>query len=223
LATILLAASFAMGQSNMVGTLHDLSSGGAGATTDTNQICVFCHTPHQSINDQVGWEWTPLWNRSLSANATYGEYRTPTFDGSVTVADIGGGATPSNLCMSCHDGTIGMGNLANFPNDLATADTLVWTAGGNVDATGNFVAGTAANLGTDLSNDHPINFTYDTALSTADGGLADPSVAPVSGWLYVDGTMQCTSCHDPHDDTQGQFLHETMDASLLCATCHTDK
>lgn len=32
-------------------------------------------------------------------------------------------------------------------------------------------------LGTDLSNDHPVSFIYDTTLSNTDGGLKDPSSA----------------------------------------------
>ena len=45
----------------------------------------------------------------------------------------------------------------------------------NVVLTGN------ADLGTDLSNDHPISLGYDTALAVADGELRDPQSNPHIG------------------------------------------
>ena len=34
------------------------------------------------------------------------------------------------------------------------------------------------------------------------------------------GTVQCASCHDPHDNTNAPFLRKTNTASALCSTCH---
>ena len=79
-------------------------------------------------------------------------------------------------------------------------------------------------MGTSLSDDHPVNFTYVAALATADGELATPISA-----AYVDaaqtvplfgGKVQCASCHDPHDNTYEPFLTTTNAASQLCSTCH---
>jgi len=190
----------------VVGTEHDLSS----ALPTSQRVCVFCHTPHQPEGPpQINTD--PLWNHTLSTTASYGVYDSPTFDGSSTISDIGGGQTVSNLCMSCHDGTVGLGSLYNNPN-LPGGEEVPTNAGTVI--SGN------ANMGTDLSNDHPINFTYDTALATADGGLVDPATDPtVAGWLFA-GTLQCASCHDPHDDTFHPFLRATNVQSALCIACH---
>ena len=78
-------------------------------------------------------------------------------------------------------------------------------------------------MGTDLSDDHPISFTYDAALATADGELATPSGGTV-GTLPLFGAssdqMECATCHDVHDDTNGNFLLMDNTASALCLTCH---
>ncbi len=68
-----------------------------------------------------------------------------------------------------------------------------------------------SNLGTDLSDDHPVSFEYTDALAGSDGQLVSPSVLTGAVKLDRDGQLQCTSCHDPHDDTYGNFL--VMDAS----------
>ena len=103
----------------------------------------------------------------------------------------------------------------NPPNEVSS---VTLTPGGNVDANG-YITGTP-NLGTDLSDDHPINFTYDDALASADGGLNPPSSTPAVQALLIGGTVQCSSCHDPHDDTYPPFLVTDNTNSALCTTCH---
>jgi predicted CXXCH cytochrome family protein len=201
----LLLSGVAMAQT-IVGSSHDLSA----ALPTSQQVCVFCHTPHQPEGPpQVNTD--PLWNHTLSATASYGVYASPTLD--ATPTDIGGGTAVSNLCMSCHDGTIGLGSLYNDPN----------IAGGLEETPTNSAAiiGGNANMGIDLSNDHPVNFTYDTALATADTGLEDPATnATVASWL-IGGSVQCSSCHDVHDPTNLPFLRASNVNSALCTTCHT--
>lgn len=211
----LVAAGGAMAQT-VVGTAHDLSSTGPGATTDVNRVCVFCHTPHQATAANAQ---DPLWNHTLSATAAYGVYDSATLD--ATPADIGGAAagsaSTSALCMSCHDGTVSVASLYNDPNELGGASPTL-TAGGNVDAAG-LITGNP-NLGTDLTDDHPINFTYDTALATTDGELVDPAGAPTVQDLLIGGMVQCSSCHDPHDNTFVPFMTVDNTNSALCTTCH---
>ncbi len=212
LAVVLVGASMAAAQT-IVGSKHDLSVSGPNAfyedNTPNGEVCVFCHTPHQPS----GQTTDPLWNHELSAQASYGMYSSPTFNGGSTIADIGGGTGVSNLCMSCHDGTVGVGAMYNDPNYL-----------GGVAPDNDAVAipnTSSAYLGIDLTNDHPVNFTYNDALVTADGGagLRDPDVAPVAPLLFA-STVQCASCHNPHDPQFGSFLVMSNAQSTLCTTCH---
>lgn len=217
---VLLAAAGAADAQTVVGSPHDMSGTGPGATTNVNRVCVFCHTPHQAAtaNGQK-----PLWNHGLSATASYGVYGSGTMN--ATPTGIGGAtagsASVSNLCMSCHDGTVSVASLYNAPNEAPIDDNpanIILTAGGNVTASG-LIAGNP-NLGTDLTNDHPVNFTYDSALATTDGELHDPATTPAVAALLAGGTVQCSSCHDPHDNTHQPFLVMTNTGSTLCITCH---
>jgi predicted CXXCH cytochrome family protein len=200
-------ASIAGAQGTVVGSEHDLSSN----LPSSQRVCVFCHTPHQPEGPPK-ITVDPLWNHTLSSIGSYGVYSSVTFDGAATIADIGGGTTASNLCMSCHDGTVGIGSLYNEPNIPGGGEETPTNVGDLM--TGN------ALMGIDLSNDHPVNFIYDTALASADGGLVDPAGSPLVQGLLFGGTVQCASCHDPHDPTNYPFLVLDNTASALCLTCH---
>lgn len=143
----------ASAMAQITGTKHNLSSGGSGNNkfSGTDQICVFCHTPHAADNTQV----VPLWNRTMSAPAggytTYDTLGTPTLDGKT----LGVGSI-SLACLSCHDGTQAMNSVINAPGS-GLAGSAAWQAGS---WTGNSTPTGAALIGTDLSNDHPIGIEY---------------------------------------------------------------
>jgi len=206
IAVLLVAAT--VGAQTVVSTSHDLSSGGASTfKTDATRVCVFCHTPHQASTANAQ---DPLWNHTLSGTAAYGVYASNTLDASPTelTTAVAGSATTSHLCLSCHDGQVAVESMYNPPNFGGPT-----TGGGAI--TGN------ANVGTDLSDDHPVNFTYDDSLASTDGGLNPPSTTPEVAALLDGGTVQCSSCHDPHDNTFAPFLTVDNDMSGLCLTCHT--
>ncbi|MEF9427438.1 MAG: hypothetical protein L0956_09840, partial [Candidatus Mariimomonas ferrooxydans] len=83
-----------------------------------------------------------------------------------------------------------------------------------------FIPKGPAMLGTDLSDDHPVSFVYDTALAASNPELADPSTLPSEVKLDKHGQLQCTACHDPHNDTNGKFLVMSNIYSDLCTACH---
>jgi len=157
----------------------------------SGEICITCHTPHNA-NTTAN---TPLWNHVVTS-ATFTPYDNPTLDADVSAGPSGS----SKLCLSCHDGTVALDNF-----------------GGTTDGT-NFISGNAL-LGSDLSNDHPVSFTYDAALVTADGALNDPTAAPIAD-LLIDGKMECASCHNAHGAGNNKFLRIANTGSALCITCH---
>lgn len=221
-AVAVLATPAAIAQSSVLDTKHNLSSTpGADqmtdVSTDEDQVCVFCHTPHQATPA------APLWNHTQSAQGSYGTYASPTLD-AADISDIGAGSDDvSNLCMSCHDGAVGVNDLGNPANDTGGNPTM--GSGTELDTSGRIMAGNPTNMGTSLADDHPVNFTYDAALSAADGELVTPESD-----MWVDlahtvplfnGKVQCASCHDPHNNTNEPFLTKTNAGSQLCFTCHT--
>ena len=175
-------------------TRHNLSISGPGPVTADNEqeICIFCHTPHNSLPA------APLWNRS-SSGQTYILYDNTT--SSTFHATAGQPDGSSILCLSCHDGTIALGNVNSRSTDITFGTTM-----------------TRGNLTTDLSNDHPVSFVFDAGLAIADPQLIHPPTSPVT--LDENNKLQCTACHDPHKNTFTKFLVTTNENSDLCIKCH---
>lgn len=179
-------------------TKHNLSADSGNvirADTET-QICVFCHIPHNASPS------APLWNRA-DPGSNYTPYTSSTVD-----ALPGQPTGDSLLCLSCHDGTIALGDLLSVDTPIVMDNFVTTMPVGR------------SNLDTDLSDDHPVSFVYQDSLDGGDTQLVDPATLIGAVKLDRDGQLQCTSCHDPHDDTYGNFL--VMDAveGALCETCH---
>jgi len=153
--------------------------------------CSFCHTPHGALAG------TPLWSHKLSS-AVYNIYQSSSLQ-----ANIGQPTGSSKLCLSCHDGTVAL-----------TESIRDGSSGGA------YIAPGAANIGTDLSDDHPISFVYSTALSTEDIQIRPPSALPEQLKLDKLSELQCTTCHDPHDNRNGNFLVTSNRLSGMCVACH---
>ena len=165
----------------------------------SGQICLVCHTPH---NADVAVTNAPLWNHETTT-ATFTTYSSATMDATTGQPDAS-----SKLCLSCHDGTVAVDNFGDQTN-------------GTYFLTGN------SNIGTGLSDDHPISFTYDATLASNDGGLYDPTTTnsglggTISEDLLIGGQVQCASCHDVHNGSGiDKLLRKSNDASALCLTCH---
>ena len=184
---------------SILDTKHNLSLTGPGAikaVTET-EVCIFCHTPHRATGE------APLWNR-YSSGATYVPYSSST-----TKAVIGQPTGASKQCLSCHDGTVALGLVHSRPQPIKMQSEVTTLPPG------------PSRLGTDLSDDHPISFTYDAALASLHGGeLKDPATLKGPVKLDKEGQLQCTSCHDPHNDEFGKFLVQRNIGSALCVNCH---
>jgi predicted CXXCH cytochrome family protein len=77
-----------------------------------------------------------------------------------------------------------------------------------------------ANLGTDLSDDHPISFAYSYGMNPE---LNDPFTLKTKGIKLEQGEyLECTSCHDPHNNQYSNFLVRDVSVQhdALCTECH---
>jgi len=182
-------------QSDIAKTLHNLTPEGAGKQKETRKtgLCVFCHTPHNASPARA------MWNRELPG-ITYQLYTSSTLR-----ADLKQPTGSSRLCLSCHDGFVAMGNLKVPPKGDALK--LGALTGSNV-------------LGTDLSDDHPVSFVYDSALAAKHPGIVDPGNLPKNLPLDSKKELQCTTCHNPHESMRGKFLRVENTASTMCLFCH---
>jgi predicted CXXCH cytochrome family protein len=171
------------------------------------RICVACHTPHKADTSITD---APLWNHKNSTQ-TYGLYSSATLN-----ATMGQPGSTSKLCLSCHDGTVAVDSFGG--------------------ATGTTMISAANNIGNSLADDHPIGFTYNAALASADGSLYDPSTktitigsgaqtktGTINAVMLYSGKMECSSCHDVHNTftvgTTG-LTKMAQAGSQLCFACH---
>ncbi|GKT12718.1 MAG: multiheme protein [Thiomicrorhabdus sp.] len=244
LCSLTLSNAYGLPVTDIVNTKHNLSASGPGtlkATTES-RVCVFCHTPHAGTVN-TGEASAPLWNRTLSDTAVYSEYTSP----SINAVDTGKPSGSSRMCLSCHDGALVIGNVNYAYGVLNAAFGMQGTDGdGTMQSGTGENTGFTRNLGTNLTNDHPISFTFDSALATADSELRDPNaeahlgnrVPGVSNPIVPleNGKVQCISCHDPHipkekflrlnrtqntsNPTAGTF---TESQDIVCIACHEKK
>ncbi len=183
---------------SIVNTKHNLSTSGPGTYVSSNEsrICIFCHTPHRARTT------APLWNREDSRE-TYLVYSSSTFGG--VVGQPGGS---SKLCLSCHDGSIALGNVVH-------SDTTIQMQPGK-----EFLTSGSAALGVSLNDDHPISFNYNTSKGGSGQEYVPDSAIPEPVHLDAAGDVQCTSCHDAHDNQYGNFLLTSARQGGLCLSCH---
>jgi predicted CXXCH cytochrome family protein len=186
----------AKGGSGIEASRHNLSVTGPGSIKSQSEtrLCVFCHVTHGGRKSSG--------NRPASM-AVYRQYRSSSMAATAPLTVSGS----SRLCLSCHDGTIAVGQTLKRFIPLA-----------NTGPGGRMPAG-RANLGTDLSGSHPVSFRP--------GGSRSTHAPPPGDDVKLDkhGLMQCTSCHDPHsedvDPEQQKFLVKPNRASAICQSCHT--
>ena len=210
-----LAPLFAAGMSwgsGIVGTAHDFSNKGWAS----QEICKPCHTPHNAIAADVS---SRLWNHQLSV-ATY-TLHGASANGELTRLDAtrqGGQADmdmASRLCLSCHDGTVALDSFGGRTGSVFMATEEP-----------------SANLGSDLSNDHPVGksvvYAEEAGYSAALGAnshfrykpIADAKAAGirfatlnttrtvtsrtgVPNTVVANEVVSCMSCHNPHENAEG--------------------
>ncbi|OGT99163.1 MAG: hypothetical protein A2X80_05160 [Geobacteraceae bacterium GWB2_52_12] len=221
--TIALMAVATMASATIKNSKHDLSSGSTTAFKSagaTNQICIFCHTPHNPTKN------VPLWNRVNPAAAGWTMYASPTISATATTKLATGTFDADSIslfCMSCHDGVTAMGAFTNKAG--AAADALGAIAEASNANIGDAVAGAG---GIHLENDHPVGFNYNTA-ATEDSGLhskadANTSLGGSAFFGAAGNNIECSSCHKVHEPgaagTTAPFLRISNSASALCLACH---
>ncbi len=202
---LLLASSLLWGQqfsSDVLGS-HDLGRGSTSPITGgLNASCLYCHAPHSGVGGN-----TPLWNQTLSTQ-TYTTYQSTTYHETGTTQPVLGG--DSNLCLSCHDGTVAPGQTVAY---------------GAFPMTGSMKS--ADNFGTNLASSHPFSLVLPlkdspnlVASLVAQGTTADPTGTV----KLINGNIECTTCHNPHveaiDQTVGMFLVRDGSSGQLCLACH---
>lgn len=215
------------------------------AASTEDRICIFCHTPHSSSSKGALWNrQDPVGPNGDGTFPLYGELSGRLGDieiDTIVDAQYGGADYPngaSRLCLSCHDGVTAIGEVIN-PSGGATPLGGLGTISEENPAT-------TAVIDLDLS--HPISFVYTETVRAAI--VAQKQAGSLPGIVDSDYTlpgaghpkmldssdrMQCTSCHDPHLDTNdggytlpmwrqyaGYGADSNADYEATCQACHAD-
>ena len=209
---VILASACALALAHSVATaqvtgdvlgMHNLSpASGASVYSQGSLGCTFCHAPHSGLGGV-----TPLWNQTLS-KATYTPYSSTTYvEQGSTQPTLG---VTSSLCLSCHDGTVAVGQSAAY---------------GSLPVTGSM--NSIDSFGMNLSGSHPFSLVLPmkdasnlVASLVSQGKTADPTGAVA----LIKGNIECTSCHSPHvqgiDKISQKFLVRDSSSGQMCLACH---
>ena len=198
LATII-ATEAQVPTSDVIG-VHDMGPYGQSPIIGGLTTCEYCHAPHSGLHNIQ-----PLWSQKLSTVTNYTLYTDPTMVNQPQEPALG---SASNLCLSCHDGTVAPGQTTPY---------------GNIKMSGSMNSQDV--FGTDLQGVHPFNFKLPLQSApnllpgvVSSGTTGNPAVK------LIKGNVQCTTCHDPHvqsiDPVAGDFLVMNNANSALCLACH---
>jgi predicted CXXCH cytochrome family protein len=222
-----LAAAYAA----ITNSKHDLSSASTAPvkSSGTDQICVFCHTPHKAQSTQL------LWNHTPTSQTAYSWGDTQTSAGTPLPTSL---SNRSKRCLSCHDGSIALGDVTNFGGAagiIGVPDVAGAVSGGRLTDPYYLIGG-----GGLMTGNHPVGIpypgqtgSYNTITSGNTSGTGYVAAASITGSatatvkLFADTTnttvlgVECSSCHDVHNSAGlDKFLWKSNAGSALCLSCH---
>jgi predicted CXXCH cytochrome family protein len=203
---LLVLATVAHGQVMTGGDVlgsHNLSTSGTGPVKGQGDACLYCHAPHSG----VGTPNSALWSQTLSVQ-TYAAYSSTTLKNAPQQPTLGGS---SSLCLSCHDGTVAVGQTQPY-------GTLTMMGSMNP----------ADKFGSGLQGSHPFSLklpmvdapdlqvTLTSTHTTAD---------TTNSVTLINSNVECTSCHSPHvqaiDKLSQNFLVRDSSNGQMCLACHS--
>ena len=177
LASFLLVLGMSGAQAQISGDVlgaHNLSPSGTGPVKGNLDPCLFCHAPHSGVQNSN----PALWSQTLSVQ-TYAPYSSTTLHNTQLQPMLG---ADSSMCLSCHDGTVAVGQTQPY---------------GQITMTGSMNKEDV--FGTNLQGSHPFSLKLPlvdapdlVASLVATHTTGDPAVKLIAN------NVECTSCHSPH-------------------------
>ncbi|WP_457598702.1 cytochrome c3 family protein [Hydrogenimonas sp.] len=176
---------------------------------EASELCVWCHIPHDSLSGDVQ---SPKWLTQSDNERNFDVYG---MEANVSATGKGNGPDVMvRVCLTCHDG-VNAPNISLFSPEAPQRFNLNATAGSGPLPDNSFV------------HSHPVGVNYAPFSPSGSRASLRPQTYILNGWsgaktindLVSEGTVRCTSCHDPHS-TNGQFLRTKNSGSALCKGCH---
>jgi len=127
--------------------------------------------------------------------------------------------TNSIHCMNCHVTHKSLGDIITAPSDslISTLCISCHTWGGWPGMGLPFADAMKAIPGTSGSS-----HGWDVDTANAEYQTHGPTLAAVADHLRS-GKVTCTTCHDPHDNSNPHFLRVDNASNALCLACHNDR
>ena len=229
-------------------SFHDFTAGHPEAsTTDPGaNICIFCHVQHRQRAPATATTRL-LWNHKPSALSYSWSDATRTVGGTLLPTNISTWDGSTKNCLSCHDGTVAVGDVFRTAAFPTTSFTVTGTRITDGKISASFLL--IPNATGDLKGNHPVGIPYPfggvastyNGITTGGGvDLTDFVSAPVNVKLFSDvggdvvdgGTpgsagMECASCHDVHNRhvkedplLRDVFKLASGSPSQVCLDCH---
>ncbi len=154
----------AAGGTGLVASSHDFVTGtGSSGVKNGAGLCTYCHTPHKAKSTLL------LWNHTLSANTFQWDVAATT--SGTALPGFAGNAYngPSAKCLSCHDGSVAIGDVGWFNESTPAVPTGTTTSTdggfkvGQAGTAGNTIPGTTTKMvgaSGNLSGNHPVAIPY---------------------------------------------------------------
>jgi len=181
---------------------HNLSPSGTSPIKGPLDPCMYCHAPHSGVQNSN----PALWSQTLSTQ-TYTTYASTTLHNVSQQPALG---QDSSLCLSCHDGTVAVGQTQPY---------------GPIQMTGSMYPQDVFH--SNLQGSHP----FSLKLPLVDAANLVPSLVasgttadPLKTVKLINGDVECTSCHNPHsqaiDTISKNFLVRDSSNGQMCLACH---
>jgi hypothetical protein len=226
----------------LLNSSHDFTAN-ALANAPSVGLCTFCHTPHKASSTLL------LWNHTMSSStfqwdvaATTAGTALPSFSGTSYKG-------PSAKCLSCHDGSVSLGDVSWFNQAPRTGSASLNPGGiSNV----KFQVGRTNRVAGNMAGTHPVAIPYPlngapnvyngstsgARLATNDF-VTDPTANNIRLYSDVGGGqivgkvqagktgIECSSCHDVHNKAandvmflRGKLVGSSLADGYLCLQCH---
>lgn len=221
----------------IAGSPHDFSGKSAGnVTTGT---CTFCHTPHRAIKTRLVWNHTlPARSYSWGPDFTVTDAGTPL---PVIGQDWPG---PTRFCLSCHDGSVAIGDVAWFNKQAWNGSNVIDTTKVTLGINPPF---TIEEFLKDMIGNHPVaapypylrqRNTYNGVMTGAgirmDRYVSNPTTSSggrirlfrnvgtdvQAGAAAGITGIECSTCHGVHNERGVVRKAPLLRSDDICKECH---
>jgi hypothetical protein len=216
------ALSWALPGDGLLGTDHDFTVGSPspGVSATAVGLCTYCHTPHKALSTLL------LWNHTLSTNNF--SWDVPSTTAGTVFPTIAGSTYkgPTAKCLSCHDGSVAVGDIAWFmesawpggtaaTGDLAGSTTSTW----QMSSEPSHQVGAGGNM----AGNHPVAMPYPfNNTANTYNGTTNGAALTTNEWQADPSLLAQASIRLFNDDGSGNISAGTAlgKTGIECSTCH---